>query len=181
MESTGEIFEPVRVSASAPVAAPVTTPATGEAATANPFAFPEDPPIRLSSEQMAAGSTAVTLGAAAGVDVEELMGAAPSAAASPSAPAAPPAVGLPSATSWPVRLVSTLPQAQPPRAILGLPDGREQVVSPGAILPEQGLVVMSVTADRVQLAQVRPAGDHATIETIEIGAQYPTRPAAPAP
>ena len=38
-------------------------------------------------------------------------------------------------TGWPVRLVQTLPDTQPPRAILGLPDGRELVVSPGTLIP----------------------------------------------
>jgi hypothetical protein len=75
-------------------------------------------------------------------------------------------------TSWPIRLVSTLPQAQPPRAIVGLPNGEERVVSPGSILAEQGMVVMSITADRVQIAKIQPAGDHARIESLELTAQY---------
>lgn len=86
--------------------------------------------------------------------------------------AAPPPVGLPS-DPWPVRLVATLPAAQPPRAILGLPSGEERVVSPGSILADQGLVVMSVSGDRVQLAKIAANGDHATIQNLELTSQYP--------
>jgi hypothetical protein len=74
---------------------------------------------------------------------------------------------------FPVRLLSTLPQAQPPRAVLGLPDGKEVVVSPGSVLGTEGLVVMAVMAGRVQLAVVTPAGDHAVIQSLELSAQYP--------
>jgi hypothetical protein len=168
MESRGDIFAP------APVAAPAAAPEDPA------FAFPTEPPLVLSSEQLAKGDATVGLATAAGVDpgtLPEPADPTPATAAPEAAPApapAPPPVGVPAATQWPVRLVSTLPQAQPPRAILGLPSGEERVVSPGSILAEQGLVVMSVTADHVQLAQVRGAGDHATIDTLEIAAQYPT-------
>lgn len=90
----------------------------------------------------------------------------------PAPSVAAPAVGLPS-DPWPVRLVATLPSAQPPRAILGLPSGEERVVSPGSILPDQGLVVMSVSGDRVQLAKIAANGDHATIQNLELTSQYP--------
>ncbi len=73
--------------------------------------------------------------------------------------AAPASVG-----GWPLRLVATVPGAQPPRAILGLPGGEEIVVSPGTMLPDQGVVVMAVGAQTVDLAEVRPAGDHAVIQ-----------------
>jgi len=112
---------------------------------------------------------------AAGVDTESVVPtspASPTTSSPEAAPAAPAPVGVPAAVQWPVRLVSTIPQAQPPRAILGLPSGEERVVSPGSILAEQGLVVMSVTADRVQLAKIEAAGDHATIAPIELTAQY---------
>lgn len=175
VEPSGEIFAPTRVEAPASAAPAAPAAAGGE------LAFPTDEPLKLSSEQMAKNEAEVTLGAAAGVDVDALPGApaAASPTAAPAAPAAPPAMGLPPASTWPVRLVSTIAQAQPPRAVLGLPDGREQVVAPGSMLAELGLVVMTITTDRVQLARVQPAGDHASIETIEVSAQYPTAPAKP--
>ena len=121
-----------------------------------------EPPLTLSSEQMAAGT--VSPAAAAGVDVEALP--------APPAPLAAPE-GLPSATRWPARLLSTLPGAQPPRAVLGLPGGEEVVVAPGSMLAEAGLVVMTIGEGRVELAEVEPAGDHAIIRSVVLTAQYP--------
>lgn len=171
MESSGRPFSP------APRPAAV---APGPAAPDPAFDFPSEPPLVLTSEELARGDLGVA--AAAGVDPVALLGeppppAAPVAAAPVvlAAPAAPSPAGLPAVAPWPVRLVSTLPQAQPPRAILGLPSGEERVVSPGSILADEGLVVMAVTADRVQLARVEPAGDHARIATIELTAQYPAQ------
>lgn len=161
---SGHVFSPVEADR-APLAA---------AAPADPeLSFPTTPPLTLSSEQLAKGTVAPATAAA--VDPDKLAGAEEpmaSATASAPAPAAPPAVGVPAAAQFPVRLLSTLPQAQPPRAILGLPSGQEAVVTPGSILGEQGLVVMSVTAGKVQLAKISPAGDHALIESIELSAQY---------
>jgi len=150
----------------APVA--VTPPASAAPPPADAFTEPE--PIKLSSEEMATGT--VSIAAAAGVDVDKLMADAPVTPAAAAPPPAPPAVGVPPDTRWPVRLVSTLPQAQPPRAILGLPSGEELVVSPGSMLAEQGIVVVSVSAGKVELASVEPAGDHAKITTITLTAQY---------
>lgn len=167
-EPSGRLFSP------APVEAP-SAPAPTEDLT-----FTEEPRLTLSSEEMAKGTLAI--GTAAGVNADDLpvpagTEALPAGASAPMAPVAAPAVSAPAplglpTSPWPVRLVSTIPQAQPPRAILGLPDGSERVVSPGSMVPELGLVVMAVTADRVQLAKVSPAGDHAAIESVEISAQY---------
>jgi hypothetical protein len=168
MESSGDIFAPAKVEAAPAPAAPQPE-----------LDFPDDPPLLLTSEQMAKGDGEPSLADAAGVDLAAVVpDAAPetTAAAAVAPPiAAPEPVGLPPVTRWPVRLVSTIPEAQPPRAILGLPSGEERVVSPGSMLAAEGLVVVSVTRDRVQLARVEPAGDHARIEQIEISAQYPTR------
>ena len=94
-------------------------------------------------------------------------------------PEAPPAMGLPTQPAWAVRLLMTLPQAQPPRAALGLPSGEERIVSPGSMLPDLGLIVIAVGADSVQLARVTPAGDHAVVEPLTLTAQYPIQPKAP--
>ncbi len=76
------------------------------------------------------------------------------------------------ATGWPLRLVATTPNAQPPRAILGLPDGQELVVRPGAMVPELGVVVMSVGAGSVEVARIVPAGDHAMVQSQTLTAQF---------
>lgn len=89
------------------------------------------------------------------------------------APGSGPVAGLPTQAEWGVRLLTTLPQAQPPRAAIGLPDGSEVVVSPGSMLPSVGLVVLSVGPDRAQLARVKANGDHAVVDTVTLTAQYP--------
>ncbi|MDP2309880.1 MAG: hypothetical protein Q8P18_27930 [Pseudomonadota bacterium] len=174
MESRGDIFAP------APRAPVATAPSAAGPSATEPtdpaFTFPSEPPLVLSSEELAVGDLASGMVTAAGVDAATLEGPAPSAVAAPvaalAAPAAPAPVGLPSLVQWPVRLLSTIPQAQPPRAILGLSSGEERVVSPGSILADQGLVVMAVSTGKVTLARIEPAGDHARIDTIELTAQY---------
>ena len=76
------------------------------------------------------------------------------------------------ATGWPLRLVATTPDAQPPRAILGLPNGQEMVVRPGAMVPELGVVVMSVGKGSVEVARIVPAGDHALVQSQTLTAQF---------
>jgi hypothetical protein len=76
---------------------------------------------------------------------------------------------------WPLRLVATVPGAQPPRAILGLPGGDEIVVVPGTMLPEAGVVVMAIGAASVDLAEVTAAGDHAVVQGRTLQAQRSQR------
>ena len=99
-------------------------------------------------------------------------GEEPDVEASPEASTLPLAVGLPDQPNWGVRLLKTLPTAQPPRAALGLSDGTELVVSPGSMIPEAGIVVVSVGDGVAQVARVEAAGDHAEIETFTLHAQY---------
>ncbi len=91
-----------------------------------------------------------------------------------------PAHGFPQYTagavgSWPLRLVATVPGAQPPRAILGLPGGSEVVVTPGTMLPDVGVVVMAIGSESVDLAEVHPAGDHAVVQGRSLQAQRTQR------
>ena len=76
-------------------------------------------------------------------------------------------------SGWGLRLVSTVVDAQPPRAILGLPDGTEAVVKPGTLLPEIGIVVLAVGRDSVQVAEVIPDGDHARVQTRTLSSLFP--------
>ena len=98
----------------------------------------------------------------------------PVAPVAPAAPAAPMNNGWGEVIgkAWPVRLVTTVPNATPPRAILGLPDGREVVVNPGSMVPDMGLVVVAIAPNSAEVARIAPAGDHATIETMTLRAQY---------
>jgi hypothetical protein len=56
--------------------------------------------------------------------------------------------------------------------VLGLPNGKEIVVTPGAMLPEEGLVVVAIGPSRVQLSRVEPQGDHASITSYTLDAMY---------
>jgi hypothetical protein len=86
----------------------------------------------------------------------------------------------PISLGWGLRLVSTVDAATPPRAILGLPDGREEVVKAGDLLPEVGVVVLAVGQGVVQIAQVTGDGDRARVESVFLQAMFPGTPAAPA-
>ena len=75
--------------------------------------------------------------------------------------------------NWGIRLVSTVFDADPPRAILGFPDGREEVVQAGALLPGEGVAVLAIGRNAVQIAEITPAGDHARVESRVISALFP--------
>lgn len=98
----------------------------------------------------------------------------------PPAPVWDPSRPLPEA-SFGVRVLAVLLDLQPPRAVLGLPDGREQVVTPGAMLPAEGLVVLAIGRDAVQIAHVTPQGYYARVETDTVVALAPGRTLAPSP
>jgi hypothetical protein len=189
VESSGAPFQPVAV-------APVASGALGAALTAES----DEPPFRMSFDgtttRVESGPADVVAEAKAKEAAEREPKAEPgpmdalvaSALAPPTEPLLPPqgAVGsaLPSPTSmapqaeplqgggWPVRLVKTIPDAQPPRAVLGLPNGKEIVVTPGTMVPEEGLIVVAVGPSRVQLSQVKPQGDHAAITSFTLDAMY---------
>ena len=83
-----------------------------------------------------------------------------------------PSVTIPEA-SFGIRVLAVVLDLQPPRAVISLPDGREQVVTPGAMLPSDGLVVLAIGRDAVQVAKVTPSGFYARVETDTIRALYP--------
>ena len=76
-------------------------------------------------------------------------------------------------TDWGLRLVSTMHNVEPPRAILGLPDGTEAVVTAGSILPGQNAVIMAIGRQQIEVAWVSGAGYQAKIETERLTALYP--------
>ena len=157
MPTSGSVFSPASVAAPAQHVV-----ATGAA---DPrFAEPE--PFRISSEELAGDAAPEGEGA----DMLDPVDVAVGSSAAGSLP--PVSSGVAVSAQFPVRLVSTMAQAQPPRAVLGLPDGSEIVVSPGSVLGPEALVVMAVMDGRVQVARVRAAGDHAQIESVELTAQY---------
>lgn len=140
-------------------------------------------------------SDAELLAIAMGVDPATVKPAAPPAPA-PGSPAAlplpvAPEVATPAVApwtpgtrlegSWGVRVVSIVADAQPPRAILGLPDGKEVVVEPGAFIDSEKLVVTAIGREAVQVAHVVPVGDRVRIEDRTLQPLYAPAPRTPAP
>jgi hypothetical protein len=78
-------------------------------------------------------------------------------------------------TSFGVRVLGVLLDLNPPRAVLGLPDGREQVVTAGAMLPAEGVVVLAIGRDAVQIARITPQGFYARVETDTVMSLAPSR------
>lgn len=70
------------------------------------------------------------------------------------------------------RVLSILQGTQPPRAVLSLADGREVVVAPGSMLPADGLIVLAIGTDGVQLATLSPMGDRAAVSTETLAPLY---------
>ena len=98
---------------------------------------------------------------------------APAAPAAPqaeaTAPTAPPSLWEPGvpvpAGGWGVRLIGTLPEVQPPRAVLALQDGTEVVVTAGDLLADQRIVIMAVGRHAIQIAEITPQGFYAEVRT----------------
>lgn len=183
MESSGDPLKPV------PVQAIGASDAPSDAAPADPelndpaFADFDGDALVMSSEDLRGDGPppAPEPAPVAPVPVEAVAAAAPVAEPAPPPVAAAPPVAAPppmvvsagsSAAGWPVRLVRTLPDTQPPRAILGFADGREIVVTPGAMVADQKLVVMSIGRRSLELARVAANGDHAVITQTTLTAQY---------
>lgn len=178
---SGDVLAPARVSSPAPAPAPADAapaPAPAAKAPAGPqgdFDFDgEDrdeaaPPGDAEEDPLALQARLLGL--------DEVPKPAPAPAPGPALPAlaAPvwdPTHPLPDA-SFGIRVLAVLLDMQPPRAVLGLPDGREQVVTPGAMLPAEGLVVLAIGRDAVQIAKVTPSGFYARVDTQTVRALYP--------
>lgn len=185
MESPGRPFAPAAADQGAPATSQAATPA-GDA-TESPWqgdpSWAEPEAFQISSEEMLGTATPEVEPGATTAPTEDATEEAASTPApvevAPSAPtvASPTSSQVAVATvstlsGWPLRLVKTVPEAMPPRAILGLPDGRELVVSPGTLVADQGIVVVSISRDHVELARVEARGDHASITPVTLLAQY---------
>ncbi|MCA9567009.1 MAG: hypothetical protein KC656_04165 [Myxococcales bacterium] len=180
-------LEPVKPPAPAAAPAPVVA-APAPAPAPDPFEEPEDPepeaPEVDFSKLTPAQRMAVLNGDAPPVDPEappvpepEPEPSPDTPVASPVAPATPvyawdPATAPPA--TWGVRLLSTVNSTLPPRAVIGLPDGTEEVVQPGSMLPDHDLVVMAVGRHVIEVAHVVPDGVQARIETRTIQALFPS-------
>lgn len=153
------------------VSAPPAAAAPAEAEPAAPAEPAAAPPATPPAEEM---TDEELLAAAMGLPLPPKKEEAPlpvagGPAAAPWTPSAP-------SPTWGVRVVSIVADAQPPRAILGLGDGREIVVEPGTFVPEERVIVMAIGAEAVQIAHVEPAGDRSRIETQVLTPMYRPQP-----
>jgi hypothetical protein len=167
MTPSGNPLQPAAVAKSIPVLRPV-------APKAPPLQPEEEKAFSISSEELHAGATggdAPSKPADTEAKDPTPSTPTPTPAVQPSAPVPNP-IDRTGAIGWPVRLVTTVPRATPPRAIIGLPDGREIVVHPGSMVPELGLVVIAIAPGSAELARIAPVGDHATIQSMTLQAQY---------
>lgn len=190
VEPTGNPFEPVAVESAPDTRAPSTT---------DEWSFPRDKPVDISSEQLGRGGSTINVATAMGVTSTPVSpvpstttpvpaAVTPAASTETAASTLPPAPKAETkaetraaaatasgrfltAGAWPIRLIATVPGAQPPRAILGMPDGKELVVSPGTLVPDAGVVIVAIGNNTADIAQIRPAGDHAEIKALTLHAQ----------
>lgn len=173
--SSGRILEPVRVTSHAPAAAPA-------APTGSQGDFDFESEDRQANGEEGEQDPIALQARLLGLSPDQITRPPPTPEPAP-APAAPavPAVAAPiwdpsrplPDVQFGVRVLGVLLDLQPPRAIIGLPDGREQVVTPGAMLPAEGLVVLAIGRDAVQVARVTPSGFYARVDTETIRALYP--------
>ncbi len=73
---------------------------------------------------------------------------------------------------WRPTLIGTLMDGPTPRAILALPSGEEKVIKAGDMLSDDGVVVMAIGTNFVELAVVRHAEGRAQIENLTLSAQF---------
>lgn len=73
---------------------------------------------------------------------------------------------------WRPTLIGTLMDGPTPRAILAMPSGEEKVIKAGDMLSEDGVVVMAIGADFVELAVIRSAEGRAQIENLTLSTQF---------
>ena len=81
----------------------------------------------------------------------------------------------PPITLWGVRLVSTINDTTPPRAVLALTTGEEIVVRAGQMLPDEKMVILAIGQDVIQVANITPDGDRALVESVTLNAFNPNR------
>jgi hypothetical protein len=174
MPVSGNVLAPVHVDAA---------PAPSSAPSPSEFDFTKDE--RTDEPATAEPAPLTPADQLAGMGIDGTAPATPAAPTpAPTTPAAPPAAPAEAAIVWPttppsswgVRLVSTVIDAQPPLAILATADGQKLVVQPGALLPDAQVIVLAIGRDAIQVGEVIAEGDHARVETKTITAQYSASP-----
>lgn len=175
MEPSGQPFKPVPAAVDPVEVTDAPEAVLSEPATAEPTRETEASPDSFDFE--AADRDSEPEGSAAASVASAILPAEPEP--EPAAPRADAPIWDPSKplsdASFGVRVVATLLELTPPRAVLGLPNGDELVVRPGTMLEPHGLVVLAIGRDAVQIAKITPQGFHASVTTETIRALYPDR------
>jgi len=73
---------------------------------------------------------------------------------------------------WRPTLIGTLMEGPTPRAILAMPNGDEKVIRAGDMLSDDGVVVMAIGTNYVELAVIRSAEGRAQIENLTLSSQF---------
>lgn len=73
---------------------------------------------------------------------------------------------------WRPTLIGTLMDGPTPRAILAMPSGEEKVIKAGDMLSEDGVVVMAIGENFVELVVVNSAEGRAQIQNLTLSTQF---------
>ena len=69
---------------------------------------------------------------------------------------------------WPVQVIGILDESFPKRAVLRRANGSEISVQAGEFISEEKLVVLAIGKNHVSLVKVRPDGNVATIQQMDL-------------
>ena len=122
-------------------------------------ASPEVQPAVVSSEEIATEQPTVE------TSIAPTVTSAPNPAASTWRPAT-------VKDGWRPTLLGTLMDGPTPRAILAMPSGEEKVIKAGDMLSEDGVVVMTIGANFVELAVINSTEGRAKIENLTLSTQF---------
>ena len=86
-------------------------------------------------------------------------------------PTLPPSPYAFSLQDWPIIVIDTSYNLNPPRALLGLPTGEEVSVQAGQMLPKYNLVVMAIGTKTVDFVRISQIGSQTKVEPLQLVAQ----------
>lgn len=86
-------------------------------------------------------------------------------------PTLPPSPYAFSLQNWPITVIDTSYELNPPRALIALPSGEEVSVQAGQMLPQYNLVVMSIGKKAVDFVRISQIGSQTKVEPLQIVSQ----------
>ena len=201
MDSPGQVFSPVSISSDANTKVKVgdesdteqedvdtvnDLDAEGDGTAVDPlFADPQEDVIQMGAEEPkedVAPTDEPTTVEISNSDVSTVSEAAQEVATAP-VPITAPVVAPNSAMfatfrpatvkdGWRPTLIGTLMNGPTPRAILAMPNGDEKVIHAGDMLSDDGVVVMAIGTNYVELAVIRSTEGRAQIENLTLSSQF---------